>query len=181
MLDKKSDKVGDEELFDLYKNTANEKYFRSLYDRYARKLYAYCIRATKDRETAQDVYQKTWASVIENKDKFTGGSFIAWLMVIARNYCLMEKRTEKITTEITENTLTSNQQESTDFTIKEILKKEINKLPEDLAEIIKLRYFDEFSYKEIAEMLDINLSLVKVRLFRAKKILSDAIAYLKEY
>jgi RNA polymerase sigma-70 factor (ECF subfamily) len=181
MVDKNQDKASDEELFNLYKSTGDEHYFRSLYDRYARKLYAYCLRAAKDTETAQDIFQKTWTSVIDNKDKFKDGSFIAWMMVIARNFCLMEKRTDKITTEITENILTTNPEDNTDFSVREILKKEINKLPDDLAEIIKLRYFDEFSYKEIADMLQINLSLVKVRLFRAKKILSGALAYLKEF
>ena len=180
MADKTIDKVSDEELFELYKVSGNEQYFREIYDRYAKKVYAYCLRAMYDRETARDVFQKTWATIVEKKADFKGGSFIAWLMIIARNYCLMEKRQKKYSDELNENTIVGNEVENNDFILREVLMKEINKLPADMSEIILLRYFDEFSYKEISSLLGIEMSLVKVRLFRAKKMLSKSLAFLRE-
>lgn len=177
---KELDKFSDEKLFDLYKRTGKDKFFGVLYERYARKVYAYCIRAVPDKETARDIFQKSWAAVIEKKDAFTGGNFIAWLMVITRNFCLMEKRIRKYTDEINENTLITDADANSDFKLRELLMNQINKLPDEMAELIKLKYFDEFSYKEIVDILGINMSLVKVRLFRAKKILAESLAFLKE-
>lgn len=177
---KELDKFSDEKLFDLYKRTGKDKFFGVLYERYARKVFAYCIRAVPDKENARDIFQKSWAAVIEKKDAFTGGNFIAWLMVITRNFCLMEKRIRKYTDEINENTLITDTDENIDFKLREILMNQINKLPDEMAELIKLKYFDEFSYKEIVDILGINMSLVKVRLFRAKKILAESLAFLKE-
>lgn len=170
----------DEELFDLYKESADDKYFSVIYNRYAKKVFTYCLRAMQDRDSAKDIFQKSWTAVIEKKDDFSAGCFIAWLMVITRNFCLMEKRTHKYSDEIYENTLVSDSDTNHDFALKEILINKINKLPEDMAEIIRLKYFDEFSYKEIADILNINMSLVKVRLFRAKKLLADNLTFLKE-
>jgi RNA polymerase sigma-70 factor (ECF subfamily) len=180
MESKGTDKISDEELFALYKNSGNEKYFRGIYDRYAKRIYAYCLRAMPDTETARDIFQKVWATIVEKKSDFSGGNFLAWLMVITRNFCLMEKRQRKYTDEIDENTLIVNDSEKNDFILKEVIMKEIKRLPEDMAEIILLKYFDEFSYKEIASILGIQMSLVKVRLFRAKKMLSKSLAFLKE-
>ncbi len=180
MKDIKTDITSDEELFALYKKKGNDKYFRELYDRYSKKVYAYCMRAVPDAEAARDVYQKTWATIVEKKESFTGGSFIAWLMVITRNNCLMAKRTMKYTDEITENTLVADDFAKNDFKLKEILMNKIKSLPDEMAEIILLKYYDEFSYKEIADVLNIEMSLVKVRLFRAKKLLSKSLAFLKE-
>ncbi len=170
----------DEALFSLFQNTNDEKAFGELYSRYNKKVFAYCIRASKDKDTAKDVFQKIWMSIVANKMKFFEGSFIAWLMIITRNQCLMEKRNEKLTSEITENTLVSETFEIEDSFEKNIIKSAIEKLPAEFKEIIEMKYYDDFSYDELANALQISLSLVKVRLYRAKKILCESLKEFKE-
>jgi len=49
----------------------------------------------------------------------------------------------------------------------------ISKLDNDYREIIILRYYQDLKYDEIAQLLSISISTVKIRLFRAKKMLKD--------
>ena len=174
------DKLSDEQLFDLFKKNNDNKAFASIYSRYSKKVYAYCIRACGDKDVAKDVFQKVFTSIIEKRNSFIEGNFIAWVMVITRNYCLMEKRAKKKTEEIFENTLITEPDNNFDFAEKAEVIKAVNKLPEEYSDIIKLRYFDDFTYNEIADILDISLSLVKVRLFRAKQLLVNLLKPLME-
>jgi RNA polymerase sigma-70 factor (ECF subfamily) len=177
MVEEFQEYISDEHLFEKYQKNGDNDAFNTLYQRYSKKVLAYCIRANRDRELAYDVFQKTWTAVIEKKSSFKGGSFIAWVMIITRNFCLMEKRDHKITEELTEDLAYHNHNDYKSD-IKELLINEINNLPNDLREIIKYRYFDEFSYNELAEIFGLTISNVKVRLFRAKKMLSEKMSYL---
>ena len=179
MTDRKFDEINDEDLFVKYRDNADENAFYTLYNRYSGKVLAYCIRANPDRDTAYDVFQKTWTAIIEKKKSFKGGSFIAWLMIITRNFCLMEKRNTKRFDELNDN-LTANHVETFTNDMIEILANEIKKLPDDYKDIINYRYLDGFSYNELAEILNISVQTVKVRLFRAKKILSEKLSFLSE-
>ena len=68
-----------------------------------------------------------------------------------------------------------------DFRFKEIINEALLQLPDEFREVIELRYFDELSYDEIADLLKISLSLVKVRIFRAKTILEKSLENYKDY
>ena len=50
---------------------------------------------------------------------------------------------------------------------------QINKLPEDAQKIIKLRFYEELSLKEIAQITDMNLNTVKAKLYRGLKLLKE--------
>jgi RNA polymerase sigma-70 factor (ECF subfamily) len=172
--------IDDEDLFFRFRDTNDNQAFMLLYNKYSKKVFAYCLRACTDRDTAQDVFQKVYTSIVEKKHTFKGGCFIAWLMIITRNFVLMQKRANRHFDDVTTLDLPNETSSGLDFAYNELIHSEIEKLPEEFREIIKLRYFDDFSYNEIAEMLDISISLVKVRLYRAKSILSNALKSLKE-
>lgn len=172
--------ISDEYLFLKFQQENDKKAFTALYNRYNKKVFAYCLRACSDRETAKDVFQKIYTSIVDNKNSFKGGSYVAWQMIITRNYCLMEKRTAKKKDEIYENTLIDDESGKEDYAFKELIRNEVEKLPDEFREIVKLRYFDDFSYNEIADITEISLALVKVRLFRAKKLLTTALYPLRE-
>lgn len=170
----------DEELFAKVREHSDTKAFNELYKRYSKRLYSYCLRVFQDRDTAQDAYQQVFVSVFEHKESFKGGNFAAWIMTITRNRCLMIKRgirqhtdVEDVAYKLADNTRTS------DFSETEVLQMAIQKLPEEYREVIELRYFDELSYDEIAELTNTGLSLVKVRLHRAKKMLADSLSSLR--
>ena len=172
--------IDDEELFKRFRDSGSTDSVNLLYNRYNKKICAYCLRSCPDRETAKDVFQKIFTSVVEKKDSFKGGSFIAWLIIITRNYVLMDKRAAKNVEPVYENTLTDDELNEDDFVLRSKIRHEVDNLPEDYREMVKLRYFDDFSYNEIAEFTGVSLALVKVRLFRAKKILTKNLLPLKE-
>ena len=92
----------------------------------------------------------------------------------------MEKRKEKNTEPVYENTLIDDELNEDDFVLRSKIRYEVDKLPEEYSEMVKLKYFDDFSYNEIAEFTGVSLALVKVRLFRAKKILTKNLLPLRE-
>jgi RNA polymerase sigma factor (sigma-70 family) len=174
----------DEDLFALVREKADEQAFRTLYRRYDKRLFAYCLRAMKTRESAEDVFQSVMALVFEKRASFSGGSFAAWLFTIARNQTLNHKQKQRITTDIDDIAYSiSDESDRTgeDVLLSDALKKAISSLPEEFREPLELKHFDGFQYEEIADMLKISLSLAKVRVFRAKKMLHEALKpYLRE-
>lgn len=172
--------LDDEDLFERFKSKKDIDAFTVLYEKYSKKVFAYCLRTFNDRERAKDVFQRVFTTVVDKKDTFKGGSFIAWLMIITRNYCLLEKRNKFYYEEIKDNTLIGFGSEKNDFLMSEFVRKQIEELPEDYRELIKMRYYDDFSYKEISEIKNWSMSQVKIKIFRAKKILMKALMPLKE-
>lgn len=173
--------LSDEELFDLFQN-GNVWAYNILYSRYSKKVFTYCLAVFRDEDKAKDVFQVVMTNIIEKKDHFKGGSFIAWLMIITRNQCLMEKRNAKNNVEIEkfENQFVSDSQDI-DVILRDNIKHILNSLSEEYREVVELRYYSDLTYEEIAETLNISESLVKVRLFRAKNILIKKLEMFKGY
>lgn len=171
----------DEELFARIRDKSDNAAFNTLYERFRRRLFAYCLRALEDRATAQDAFQTIVMTIVEKKQSFIGGNFMAWLMTIARNEVLQTKRKRKPTVDIEPlaEELSADTTEG-DVTERDIVRQAMSALPEDFREVIELRYIDDLSYEQMADILQISLSLVKVRLFRAKKILATRLAGLRE-
>ncbi len=172
--------IDDAAVFQTFIDNNDQQAFNLLYKKHSQKVYAYCLRLMKDRDSAKDVFQKVFFNVIDKKHTFKGGNFIGWLIVIAKNQCMMEKRGIKQTENIDDLEIAADDLRKVDFIREEGIRKAVEGLPEDYKEIIKLRYFDDFSYNEIAEILEISVDLVKVRLFRAKKLLTNILGPFKE-
>jgi RNA polymerase sigma-70 factor (ECF subfamily) len=173
----------DEELFEQLKELNDKKAFQVLYARYNKRVFSYCVRCCGTREDAEDVFQTVISNIYEKRGSFRGGSFIAWLMTITRNQCLMAKRVKRPTSDIegfAELIGDAGDKTGSDFLMREAVNDAIAKLPEEFREPIELRYFDDFSYEQIAEITGVSLSLVKVRLFRAKKMLLQMVAPYRE-
>ncbi len=166
--------ASDEELFELVQQDNERQAFQELYQRYSRRVFSYCLRAMDTREDAEDVFQTVVMNIYAKRDSFKGGSFVAWLMTITRNQCLMGKRNKRITRDIDEMVdvlESSNNEAKQDFALNEAVRESIAALPEEFREAVEMKYFDDFSYEQIAKATGASLSLVKVRLFRAKKML----------
>jgi len=180
MVKTTKDNMSDEELFMLVKQ-GDEQAFNILYARYSRKILAYCITALKDKDDAKDVFQTIIFHVLENKHKFTGGNYLAWVMTIVRNNCLLHKRDKKFTDNIDDiNQEKHSHNSQADFLLQEQLIKAMDELPEEYKEPIKLRYINDFSYEEIANITNCSLALVKVRVHRGKTILQKVLEPLRE-
>ena len=169
----------DEELFSEVRGHGSESAFNTLYTRYDKRLYAYCLRATASHDAAQDSFQAVMSVVFEKREQFTGGSYAAWLFTIARHHVMkVSKRQQRdriqnkeIDDEFDALTPLDGGEASSerDFLLQEALDRAINQLPNDLREAFELKFYDGLQHEEIADLLKISLSLAQVRVFRAKQ------------
>ena len=172
----------DEELFALVRR-GEECAFDELYNRYNKRVYAYCYAILKDHPPAQDAFQSTMTSVFIHRESFREGNLEAWIFTIARNHCLKTKRNAKNTLpieEMGEHPADYSLMEE-DYLQSQQVTQAVRELPNIYREIVELRYFGEMSYEEISTRLEIDLSIVKVRLFRARKMLAEKLQQLHNY
>lgn len=164
----------DEELMERFKG-GEEAAFVELYNRYKRRVYAYCVKMVNSKERAEDVYQEIFVRVSRKRDHFKGGNFASWLFAISRNLCLNALRdtvTHIPLEDVSETLRTSGDSTEYDQSA-ELLRTAIDRLSPDLREALVLRVYDGFSYNEIADITDTKLATVKVRIHRAKQKLYE--------
>ena len=147
--------------------------FHLLYHKYKTAVYRYCYRLLNDRDLADDAFQETFVRVYENRDTFNGDNFKSWVFTIARNTCYNYLRTKKQQVNFDEEYIAPETDKHTDFGLKDCIENAIAALPVSYSEVIILREYEDYSYQEIAEILDIDLSLVKIRIHRARLILKE--------
>ncbi len=158
-----------------------------LIERYEKKISRYLHRKSNATESdIEDILQNIFIKVYKNIYDFdTALSFSSWIYRIARNEMIdwyrKEKRTPHLSLEANEYILDTIAHEFDTITFaegeekKEILKKSLMLLPEKYQEIIELRYFEEKSYEEIADILSIPSGTVAIRISRAKKALQSIV------
>lgn len=158
---------------------------KELYDRYIKKMNALCHRYTSDKDEIKDILQESFIKVFENIEQYRGdGSLEGWVKKIMINTILtnMRKNKASIFVRVEENedeeknTLAVEEEEdsifNTDFN-KEDLMKMIEGLPENYRIIFNLYCLEDYSHKEIAELLSIKENSSRTRLNRARKMLQD--------
>ena len=158
----------------------NNRAFDILLSRNQSKLFSYIMFVVRDHEKANDVFQETFIKVITKlqEGKYVpSGKFAAWLMRIAHNIIIDSYRTEKAEQIIDtneDNDLTILGSKFLDVNIEDIfineqvfcdVKKMMNMLPDNQREVIFMRFFQQMSFKEIAETtnVSINTSLGRMR------------------
>ena len=158
----------------------NNRAFDILLSRNQSKLFSYIMFVVRDHEKANDVFQETFIKVITKlqEGKYVpSGKFAAWLMRIAHNIIIDSYRTakaEQIIDTNEDNDLTILGSKFLDANIEDIfineqvfcdVKKMMNMLPDNQREVIFMRFFQQMSFKEIAETtnVSINTSLGRMR------------------
>lgn len=174
------ERMTDEELAMLYINGDN-KAFDLLLSRNQTRLFSYILFVVHDRETANDIFQETFVKVITklNQGKYvTSGKFSAWIMRIAHNVIMdwfREQKIEGVVDQGEDNDLSNIPGSSIlddnieDMYVREQVLKDAKKimeaLPPSQREVVFMRYYQDLSFKEIAEMtgVSINTSLGRMR------------------
>ncbi len=149
--------------------------FNYLFSYFKKAIYRFCLRILGDEASAQDAFQETFIRVYERISTFNGGNFESWLFITARNTCINFIRKRKNTQAITELDYGFAPKNYLKIGMKEYIELQLAKLPLSLREAVVLRDMEDFSYKEIAEILDIDLSLAKVRVHRARLKLKETL------
>jgi RNA polymerase sigma-70 factor (ECF subfamily) len=159
---------------------------KELYDRYIKKMNAVCRRYVSDKDEIKDVLQEGFIKVFENIEKYRGdGPLEAWVRRIIVNTVLTYIRKNKsnifIKSEGQEQDITSvsdGQEEEgnsifdADFN-KEDLMSAIEGLPENYRIIFNLYCIENYSHKEISQLLALKEESSRTRLNRARKMLQE--------
>ncbi len=143
--------------------------FQFLYQKYHNKVYRFCLRMLGSEQAAKDAFQDTFVKVYEKRESFNGDNFSAWLFTIARHTCYNMMRASKEHSSFDETYHAMKIQKTTDFGLQKALESAINSLADNHKEAFILREYEELTYEEIAEVLEIELSLAKIRVFRARR------------
>ena len=159
----------------------NNKAFDLLLSRTQSKLFTYILFVVRDRDLADDIFQETFVKVItklQQRKYSNTGKFSAWLVRIAHNVIMdwyREIKSEKIVEPSEDNDLSNlSGNEILDMNVEnhyvneQVLRdvrKMMNKLPPTQREVVFMRFYQEMSFKEIAEAtgVSINTSLGRMR------------------
>ena len=133
-------------------------------------IYRFALARTGNPDTAQDIAQETFLLLFEKKPKFDSQDALrVWLIRTAINVISNErKRHENVKTVSTDDTAELAWKDETLFELRDLL----NALPKLLRECTLLYYIEDMPTKDLAKALGISRATVKVRLSRARDILS---------
>jgi RNA polymerase sigma factor (sigma-70 family) len=142
---------------------------------YTKNVFRFLMKSLKDEHAAKDLLQDCFLKLWENRHKVDKLKIKSWLFSVAHNSMINYLTKEARTTNLHgyENSQTVYQQHR--FDLKAIIDAELNKLPPIQKSIILLRDLEGYEYKEIADILDINESQVKVYLFRARVKIKNSV------
>lgn len=160
----------------------NGQAFEALYDRFAKRLYNYFLRMLwKDKEKARDFTQDLFAKVADRPELFDQSrSFVTWLYSIANNMCKNEYAKHEVHTRVhkdiksgdsfTELPMGGRGLDKSYFMLK--LKEALDDMDEVKRTTFALRFDQELTIPEIAEVMQCNEGTVKSRIFYLLKDLS---------
>ncbi|KAB7732201.1 sigma-70 family RNA polymerase sigma factor [Rudanella paleaurantiibacter] len=166
--------LSDEELVRLYVETQRNQYFEALYVRYCDKVYRKCLSFTKDPAKAEDFTHDIFLKLITKLGGFKEqAKFSTWLFSVTYNYCTDHTRVRRGGEVLADNMeLLPDYGDSDEAEVAEMeaagLRKAMDRLNADERSLLMMKYQDDFSIRDIADMSNITESAVKMRLKRAK-------------
>ena len=144
--------------------------FRTLYDRFEQPIYRFCRHMMIEEAPTRDAFQETFIRMFENRRTLRTYNIQSWLFSIARRVCLNHIRARRRSHESFDEAYHGDFDHVAghDVFLREQLEKAMAQLPVSLREALILRDVEGHSYNEIAEIVGIDLSLAKVRVYRAR-------------
>ncbi len=186
-----SDKaIEDFDLIDKAVNDKDQQAYATLMKRYKKAVYFMILKMIRDADDAEDLTMEAFAKAFRNLHRFKKDyTFSTWLFRIATNNTIDFIRKKKLKTMSLNNTLTDDGGNAVNIDIEdddnnpqdeyirtqriEMVRIFVDKLPAKYRKLVKLRYFDELSYEEIAQELDKPLGTVKAQLHRSRELLYE--------
>jgi RNA polymerase sigma-70 factor (ECF subfamily) len=148
-----------------------------LYRLYSPKLFAVCLKYSRNYNEAQDNLQDGFLIIFNKIEQFSfKGSFDGWLKRIMINNVLQQYRNQTFLSLVNDDIEDNCEIDLDDENISlDYLLKIIQELPDRYRLVFNLYVLDGFSHQEIADMLSINIGTSKSNLARARMILKDKI------
>lgn len=156
--------------------TGNRDMFGQLLDRYQQLVFGYAYHLCRNRDTAEDLTQETFITAYKSLDRLKDPAvFPGWILGILKNKYRNLGRENKIPTiplsDLGIDLPDSDQQELFSQSELDKVVTYVYSLPEKYKEVILLKYLEDYTYQEIAEILNIPISTVTMRLIYARAFL----------
>lgn len=194
-----SDKaLEDFKLIDQAVEGRDQQAYADLMKRYKNPVYHMILKMVRNVDDAEDLTIEAFAKAFKNLHKFKKDfTFSTWLFRIATNNTIdfiRKKRLDTmslntsfkddngdaVTIDVQDRNL-NPQEEAIKSQKIELVRMFVTKLPAKYQRLVKLRYFDELSYDEIAKELEAPLGTVKAQLHRARELMYDLVKGKKEH
>lgn len=165
----------DKDILRLIDSGKIDQGFDILMNEYRKQLYWHIRRMVTFHEDADDVLQNTFIKIYQNIHKFKADSKLyTWMYRIATNESLNHLRKQKKQTNESDGLVELEQRLKADVYFDEqaayvALQKAISLLPDKQKAVFNMRYFDELSYKEMAEILETSVGSLKASYHHAVK------------
>lgn len=170
----------------------DEKAYAKLLQRYKRPVYHMILKMVRNVDDAEDLTIESFAKAFRSLHRFKKDfTFSTWLFRIATNNTIDQIRKKKLNTMSIDNTFTDDngdgisievedenldpQEETIKSQKAELIQVFVDKLPPKYQKLVRLRYFNELSYEEIAAELEAPLGTVKAQLHRARELMFDMV------
>ena len=182
--------VYDYNLIRLALDAGDQKAYAKLMGYYKDAIYFMMLKMTNNPDDAEDMTIEAFGKAFKRLDQYTPTyAFSTWLFKIASNNCIDFIRRKKMITFSIDRTFENEEGGKINIDIKadgpnpeeDMVKKQKVKLMHDVVDklkpryrvLVELRYFEELSYEEIAEKLELPIGTVKAQLFRAREFLAN--------
>jgi RNA polymerase sigma-70 factor (ECF subfamily) len=172
-----------EEVWIREAQAGNKQAFSRLVEAYQRPVYNLTYRMLGTQEEAEDAAQETFLRAYSRLQQYDSShKFSTWLFSIANHHCIDRLRKRRKTfVSIDDNPVLQNLQHEAPEPEETMLGAEqahelqalLTQLEPEYRTPLILRYWEEYSYEEIAETMELTVSAVKSRLFRARKQMAD--------
>ena len=177
---------------------SDQKAYAELMERYRDSIFHLCRKMVFNDDDADDLTIETFGKAFQRLKQYTPAfAFSTWLFKIASNHCIDFIRKKRINALSLDRGIESEEGGNIQFTIKddspdpiETLEKKqrvekmrlvVSELKPRYRKLVELRYFEEYSYDEIALELDLPLGTVKAQLYRARDILTSVMESSKKH
>jgi RNA polymerase sigma-70 factor (ECF subfamily) len=179
-------------LIDKAINEKDQQAYALLMERYRKPVYHMILKMVRNVDDAEDLTIEAFAKAFKNLHRFKKDfTFSTWLFRIATNNSIdfiRKKRLqtmsldssykddsgEPVSIDVEDNNL-NPQEEAIKSQKIELIQMFVTKLPAKYQRLVRLRYFQELSYDEIARELEAPLGTVKAQLHRARELLYDLV------
>ena len=188
-----SDKaLEDFKLIDQATIEKDEQAYAILMERYKKPVYHMILKMVRNVDDAEDLTIEAFAKAFKNLHRFKKDyTFSTWLFRIATNNSIDFIRKKKLETTSLESSYTDDSGEDVRIDVEDknlnpqeraiktqkvqLIQMFVTQLPAKYQRLVKLRYFEELSYEEIAKELEAPLGTIKAQLHRARELLYDLV------
>ncbi|MCG8320454.1 MAG: sigma-70 family RNA polymerase sigma factor [Cytophagales bacterium] len=170
----------------------DESAYAELMKRYRKPVYHMILKMVRNVDDAEDLTIEAFAKAFKNLHKFKKDyTFSTWLFRIATNNSIDFIRKKKLETLSLDTSFKDDNGDAVTIDVKdsnldpqeeaiksqkiELIRMFVTKLPPKYQKLVRLRYFQEYSYDEIAKELDAPLGTVKAQLHRARELMYDLV------